>query len=248
MRSTTAGRDQRATERRRRRRAIAAAGAADRARRRALVLLLDYDGCLVPFAPIPELARPDAELLALLRALAARPRTEVHIVSGRKRDDIRALVRRAAARGCTPSTASGRVSPMVRRRAATVDAGWKERVLPILLDYADRTPGRARRGEARRARLALSHGRSRSTGPRQANELRKHLTELLSNMPVEILPGHAGHRVATARRQQGAYRSPPSSSAVRAALIVAFGDDATDEDMFAALPPSGISYSRGQRR
>ena len=35
-----------------------------------LVLLLDYDGTLVPFAPMPELAEPDDELMALLRDLA----------------------------------------------------------------------------------------------------------------------------------------------------------------------------------
>jgi trehalose 6-phosphate synthase/phosphatase len=48
-----------------------------------LVLLLDYAGTLVPFAPTPELAEPDVELIALLRGLAARPDTEIHIVSGR---------------------------------------------------------------------------------------------------------------------------------------------------------------------
>ena len=34
-------------------------------------LLLDYDGTLVPFVEDPKLARPDAELMDLLRGLAA---------------------------------------------------------------------------------------------------------------------------------------------------------------------------------
>ena len=38
-----------------------------------LVLLLDYDGTLIPFARSPDLARPDAEALALLRGLAEPP-------------------------------------------------------------------------------------------------------------------------------------------------------------------------------
>jgi trehalose-6-phosphatase len=37
----------------------------------ALVLALDYDGTLVPFADAPDLAVPDAELLDLLAHLAA---------------------------------------------------------------------------------------------------------------------------------------------------------------------------------
>src|SRR3954468_15458302 len=53
-----------------------------------LLLLLDYDGTLVPFTSTPELARPDGEVLGLLRALAARPDTQVHVVSGRSADTL----------------------------------------------------------------------------------------------------------------------------------------------------------------
>ena len=44
-------------------------GAYQRAARRAL--LLDYDGTLVPLVADPKQARPDAELMDLLRALSA---------------------------------------------------------------------------------------------------------------------------------------------------------------------------------
>src|SRR5919198_1351071 len=49
-----------------------------------LVLLLDYDGTLISFVGIPELATPGEALRELLRALAALRDTEVHLVSGRK--------------------------------------------------------------------------------------------------------------------------------------------------------------------
>ena len=127
--------------------------------------------------------------------------------------------------------------------AATVDAGWKERVLPILLDYADRTPGALVEdkpaGLAWHFRMADPH-----YGPDQANELRKHLTELLSNMPVEILPGHAVIELRPYGVNKGRI-VPAVVERLPGALIVAFGDDATDEDMFAALPPSGISIRVG---
>ena len=58
----------------------------------ALLLLLDYDGTLVPFTPTPELARPDREVLELLRALATRPDTEVHLVSGRPQNVLQEWV------------------------------------------------------------------------------------------------------------------------------------------------------------
>jgi trehalose 6-phosphate synthase/phosphatase len=53
-----------------------------------LFLLLDYDGTLVPFAPTPDLAEPDDKLILLLQELAARPLTEVHMVSGRSRETL----------------------------------------------------------------------------------------------------------------------------------------------------------------
>jgi trehalose 6-phosphate phosphatase len=48
-----------------------------------LWLFLDYDGTLVPIAPTPDQAQPDADLLALLADLARRPALRVAIVSGR---------------------------------------------------------------------------------------------------------------------------------------------------------------------
>jgi trehalose 6-phosphate synthase/phosphatase len=61
----------------------------------ALLVLLDYDGTLVPFAAVPELAAPDGALLALLARLAARPRTTVHVMSGRIRDTLERREERA---------------------------------------------------------------------------------------------------------------------------------------------------------
>ena len=55
----------------------------------ALLLLLDYDGTLVPFTATPELARPDPRLLELLCARWPRGRdTEVHVVSGRPAETL----------------------------------------------------------------------------------------------------------------------------------------------------------------
>jgi trehalose 6-phosphate synthase/phosphatase len=211
-------------------------------RSKSLVLLLDYDGSLVPFAAVPDLAAPDADLLALLRALAARPGTEVHLVSGRKRDDVERWfgdlpIHLHAEHGLW-NRLPGRTG-----EAIVVDTSWKERVLPILLEYADRTPGAL--VEEKPAGLAW-HFRMADPqyGPGQANELRKHLTELVSNTPVEILGGHEVIEL----RPHGISKATvvaPIAARLPEALMVAVGDDATDEDMFAALPPSGLSVRVG---
>ena len=47
-----------------------------------VVVFLDYDGTLVPFASLPELAGPDPDLLSTLARLTNRRGTRVHLVSG----------------------------------------------------------------------------------------------------------------------------------------------------------------------
>jgi trehalose 6-phosphate synthase/phosphatase len=208
----------------------------------ALVLLLDYDGSLVPFAPIPDLAAPDAELIDLLTALGKRRHTELHIVSGRKREDIERWfgglrLHLHAEHGLWSRPLGG------QGIALALETSWKERALPILMDYADRTPGAL--VEEKAAGLAW-HFRAADPqyGATQANELRKHLTELLSNTPVEIL---GGHKVIELRPHGVNKASVVAPILARApdALIVAVGDDATDEDLFAALPRSAVSVRVG---
>src|SRR5690554_7221277 len=49
------------------------------------LLLLDYDGTLVPLVKRPELARPDSQLLQNLTGLACDPKNTVVVISGRDR-------------------------------------------------------------------------------------------------------------------------------------------------------------------
>jgi alpha,alpha-trehalose-phosphate synthase [UDP-forming]/trehalose-phosphatase len=53
------------------------------ARHTPLAILTDLDGTLIPFAPTPEEAVPDPQLLELLQSLAALPGLHVAVVSGR---------------------------------------------------------------------------------------------------------------------------------------------------------------------
>ena len=143
----------------------------------------------------------------------------------------------------TPSTGSGAVRRGSRDARSSIDASWKDRVLPILFEYADRTPGTL--VEEKPAGLAWHYRMADPQyGRSQANELRKHLTELLSNTPVEILAGHEVIELRPHGVNKGRVVGPIVERA-RNALIVAIGDDATDEDMFAALPPAALSIRVG---
>jgi trehalose 6-phosphate phosphatase len=57
-----------------------------------LWLFLDYDGTLVKFTRTPDILKPDAKLIDLIRRLAARPRLRLAIISGRRLKDVQTLL------------------------------------------------------------------------------------------------------------------------------------------------------------
>jgi trehalose 6-phosphate synthase/phosphatase len=208
-----------------------------------VALLVDYDGTLVPFAPSPELARPDTETLALLRTLAARPGTEVHVVSGRSRHTLERWL------GNLPVHLHAEHGLWTRAPGKPGHAHdlppltWREPALQILRDYAERTPGSL--VEEKPVGLAW-HYRAADPeyGEVQANELRLHLTQMLSSAPVELMKGDKVIEI----RAQGIHKGlvvPDVMAAAPGALLVALGDDRTDEDLFAALPSGAISVKVG---
>lgn len=75
-------------------------------------------------------------------------------------------------------------------------------------------------------------------------ELRHHLRALLANAPVEVI---AGSKVIEVR-PQGVHKGLAVGRALECspgAALLAFGDDRTDEDLFAALPEGAIAVAVG---
>ena len=211
----------------------------------ALLLLLDYDGTLVPFTPTPELARPDAEVLRLLATLAGRPDTEVHVVSGRPQDVLQDWL------GDLPVWLHAEHGFLSRDpetgvwvAAGELGGSWREPVLTMLREITQRTPGSL--VEVKAAALAWHYRMAdQETGARRANELRLHLNQLLSNQPVEILPGNRVIEIRPYGIHKGRIVPPMSPGRLAATAIVAIGDDRTDEDLFSALPPEAITIRVG---
>jgi trehalose 6-phosphate synthase/phosphatase len=205
-----------------------------------LMLLLDYDGTLVPFASVPQLALPDPALLDLLRRLAARPRTTVHVVSGRPQETLERWLGELpiglhAEHGLW-SRAAGEQTWTMR---PTPSLDWHPRVLPILEEVTARTPGSL--VEIKRASLAWHYRMADPEfGAFQANELRLHLTEILSNVPVEILSGDKVIEIRPHGINKGVVVRVLAAIMPPGTTMVGLGDDRTDEDLFAALPPDAV--------
>jgi len=213
-----------------------------------LVLFLDYDGTLVPLKPLPELAGPDPALLELLSALGHRPGTAVHVVSGRDAKTLEDWL------GGLPTWLHAEHG-LASRDPATgewivpvpPDVSWKEKVRPILDTFTRATPGSF--VEEKSAGLTWHYALAeREFGPAQALELRVHLLELLSNVPVQVV---AGERVVEVRAQgvsKGGIVSRTLATETSGALPVAIWDDATDEDLFGAVPDDGVAIHVGPAR
>src|SRR5918992_2161085 len=210
-----------------------------------LLALLDYDGTLVPYTATPELARPDPTLLELLGALAGRPRSEIHVVSGRARETLEHWL------GALPLALhaehgfwSRGVGSTEWTATAEVGGSWREPALNILRDITARTPGSLI--EVKSVALAWHYRMAeREAGERRANELRLHLSQLLSNQPVEILAGHKVVEIRPYGIHKGRIVPPLSPERLASTAVLAIGDDRTDEDLFAALPPEAISIKVG---
>ena len=210
-----------------------------------LLVLLDYDGTLVQYTPTPELARPDSGLLKLLKELAKRPDTELHVVSGRGREALEHWL------GDLPvvlHAEHGFWSRLVGTHtwvpATEITGEWREAALAILRDITARTPGSL--VEVKSVALAWHYRMAdQEAGARRANELRLHLTQLLSNQPVEILAGHKVLEIRPYGVNKGRIVPPLTPERLASTTVLAIGDDRTDEDLFAAVPPDAITIRVG---
>jgi trehalose 6-phosphate synthase/phosphatase len=211
-----------------------------------VVILLDYDGTLVPFASTPQQACPDAELIALLSRLARTRGTSLHIVSGRPRTTLEEWLGHLPIGLHAEHGLWSRWLPTEEWVASVeIRTDWKERVQPILADFAARTPGAF--VEEKLASLAWHYRLADAEfGSMQSKELRLHLLGMLSNLPVQVVAGEKTVEV----RPHGVHKGLIVDRALArsdhpGALVLAMGDDRTDEDLFAAVPEHGISVHVG---
>ncbi|MGH9409799.1 MAG: bifunctional alpha,alpha-trehalose-phosphate synthase (UDP-forming)/trehalose-phosphatase [Vicinamibacterales bacterium] len=210
-----------------------------------LRLLLDYDGTLTPIVRDPQLAAPDEELLGLLRTLAAIPEVRLDIVSGRPRETLEGWLGDLpiglwAEHGFWRRAAPG--DPW--EPASLIPPDWMNRTRPILEQFTARTPGSHL--EQKTASIAWHYRRAqREFGARQAHELRMLLGEALSNQPFEVLEGKKVIEVRLRGVSKAVVARRVQAETGDDTVIVAIGDDRTDEDLFRALRPSAITIAVG---
>ena len=110
--------------------------------------------------------------------------------------------------------------------------------------FAATTPGAF--VEVKTSAVAWHYRRTaRGFGRAQARDLRFALSSALADYPAEIIEGKRVLEVRPKGATKAAVVQRLLSRQPPPALIVAFGDDRTDEEVFAALPRNGISVHVG---
>jgi len=208
------------------------------------VILLDYDGTLVPFHRIPSEAVPDDRVRQVLSHLAADTANQLAIVSGRSTQFLERWF------GKEPVTLFAEHGAFRRhpggdwQQLQADDKHWKNAVIACMRQIWKRSPGAA---IEEKATAVVWHYRDMEpvSAKQRTADLERALHELLNdNSDLQIV---RGDRIVEVR--------PKKFSKMHAArefigtppppFILAIGDDRTDEDLFAAVPPPGYTVKVG---
>jgi trehalose 6-phosphate synthase/phosphatase len=206
-------------------------------------LFLDYDGTLTPLARSPGLVFLDETRLGLIRSLSSDPRNAVVIVSGRDRQTLQDWLGHLPVGLVAEHGAWLREVGQPWESLKTLSNEWKSQLLPILETYADRLPGAF--VEEKEYSVAWHY---RSADPEQAGflvpELSDHLVNLTSKTDLQIIQGSKVVEIRHAGVDKG-IATLKWMTKDRYDFVLAIGDDATDEDLFRALPEWAIPIRVG---
>ena len=206
------------------------------------LILLDYDGTLSPFVKNPEDAVPSKELLNLLKKMTADKKNKVVINSGRNRQVLdkwfKGIDLDFAAEHGAFFKENHKWHKNVQEKIT-----WDDEILRIIEHTIDKTP--RSRMEIKDSSLVWHY---RNVDVWLAELRQKQLINALmgpaSRLNLQIVPGNKIVEIKSPDFNKG--------SEVKRLLgknnydfVLAIGDDTTDEDMFHALPPGGVSIKVG---
>jgi trehalose 6-phosphate synthase/phosphatase len=198
------------------------------------ILLLDYDGTLTPFAKLPNLAAPGADLLQILSKIGENPLNEVYIVSGR---DSQTLEKWFAH---LPIGLIAEHGAKFRHKNGIWDheiiaflPDWMARMEKIMREYVNKCPHTFI--EKKEYSIAW-HYRNADLGDGavRARELHDDLVKSAAQLSLNVLNGNKVIEV----RLKGVNKGAAVTRILAAAkydFILCVGDDTTDEDMFRKL-------------
>lgn len=206
-----------------------------------VLFFCDLDGTLLPIASHPSEVRMGEKTSRLLHEIAENDRFQFVIVSGRDKEFLDdQFVKRNFSFSLAACHGAYAYSMRDRRWENLVPqdgSQWRDMVMEVLKLYTIRTPGSfiEDKGHA-----ITWHYRSSPTGFGEflANKLFIELEEGLTSQPVQVVRGKKVIEVKSIHANKGSFVRhwiQQMDRDQRPDVIIALGDDTTDEDMFRAL-------------
>ena len=207
------------------------------------LLLLDYDGTLVPFHNRPDAAKPDMQLIELLRHLADDTANKLVVVSGRDRHTLDAWLGELSVDLIAEHGAWYKESGREWRRRHDASSEWKTEFLEILNAFTRATPGAIT--EEKSYSIAWHYRQCEpQAANRRAAELRQALRRKATEAGLQLLEGDKVIEFRNPAINKG-LAARKAMAADKYDFIAAIGDDNTDEDMFAVMPPGTVTIKVG---
>ncbi|MFQ3576961.1 MAG: bifunctional alpha,alpha-trehalose-phosphate synthase (UDP-forming)/trehalose-phosphatase, partial [Cytophagales bacterium] len=206
------------------------------------LILLDYDGTLMPFFKNPYDAYPDKDLDAILSLICADPKNQVVVVSGRDKNTLSEFLKNYRVDLVAEHGVWFRKGFDEWKLSGQQSESWKPMIKTFLKEFVLRTPGSFI--EEKDYSLVWHFRKTDSEfGENRARELVSNLGYHTSAMNLQLLEGEKVIEIKDSSINKGKSLEPWLEEPFD--FILAIGDDKTDEDMFNALPVEGYSIKVG---
>ncbi|NQD69879.1 bifunctional alpha,alpha-trehalose-phosphate synthase (UDP-forming)/trehalose-phosphatase [Sphingobacterium shayense] len=210
------------------------------------LFFLDYDGTLVGFEKDAHRANPTEILYNILIRLQHDPANQIVIISGRKQATLQNWFNNMGLFLVAEHGAWTNYPNFKWTSKTNLSTQWKIPVKRIMDKYANRTAGAS--VEEKSYSLAWHYRKAQAgLGLQRAQELYGSLQYLLKQHGLQILFGDKVIEVKSSALNKGT-AAMEIVTPFKPDFIFVIGDDATDEDMFVALPEYTISVKVGNKK
>lgn len=206
------------------------------------LIVLDYDGTLMPFHKDPRAVVPDEEALALLKALSEQQGTQLVLNSGRDKGTLEEWLGHLGIDMAAEHGVWTKQNGHWKNNSGMSNS-WKPHIRQVLENMVERTPGSFI--EEKDFSIAWHYRRiDRDLGEKRVREFRDVLLYLTANDDLQVLEGNKVVEIKNAGVSKG--KATTNWLGLRDwDFIIALGDDRTDEDTFKALPETAHTIKVG---
>lgn len=210
------------------------------------LILLDYDGTLVGFNTNADKATPTSDVYQVLDVLAEDNKNTLSIISGRKYSNLQDWFGTKNYFAIAEHGIWSNYPSHDWQLTVGIQDNWKAEIKELFQRYIDRTPGALI--EEKTHSLAWHYRKvERAFGLRQAQELLQELLHINQDLNLQIINGDRVIEVKSKDVNKGK-AALALVNEIKPDFILCIGDDATDEDMFQALPAHAITIKVGDKQ